>query len=197
MPKLLPKRNWYASHPEYIRRVVKRAEPYIYYIYQQAKHRNIPAELVLLPIVESAFDPFAYSHGRASGIWQFIPGTAKAYGLKQTWWYDGRRDVKASTDAAFKLFNKTQTHNLTATGYWHSQPTTLVAEQFEKLFDITKKRGLPTDFWSLKLPKETRAYVPKLIAISQIFKTPEKYGITLPSIPKHPSSCCCLYRLTN
>ena len=183
--KIVAQRNWYASHPEYIRRVVKRAEPYIYYIYQQAKHRNIPAELVLLPIVESAFDPFAYSHGRASGIWQFIPGTGKAYGLKQTWWYDGRRDVKASTDAAFNYLTKLSSQFggdwLLALAAYNSGGGTV-----RKAIRYNKKRGRPTDFWSLKLPKETQAYVPKLIAISQIFKAPEKYGITLPTIPNTP-----------
>ena len=180
--RTVAQRNWYASHPEYIRRVVKRAEPYIYYIYQQAKHRNIPAELVLLPIVESAFDPFAYSHGRASGIWQFIPGTGKAYGLKQTWWYDGRRDIKASTDAAFNYLTKLNSQFdgdwLLALAAYNSGGGTV-----RKAVRYNKKRGRPTDFWSLKLPKETQAYVPKLIAISQIFNTPEKYGITLPTIP--------------
>ncbi|OUS07038.1 lytic transglycosylase [Gammaproteobacteria bacterium 42_54_T18] len=180
--RTVAQRNWYASHPEYIRRVIKRAEPYIYYIYQQAKHRNIPAELVLLPIVESAFDPFAYSHGRASGIWQFIPGTGKAYGLKQTWWYDGRRDIKASTDAAFNYLTKLNSQFdgdwLLALAAYNSGGGTV-----RKAVRYNKKRGRPTDFWSLKLPKETQAYVPKLIAISQIFNTPEKYGITLPTIP--------------
>jgi len=183
--RTVAQRNWYASHPEYIRRVVKRAEPYIYYIYQQAKHRNIPAELVLLPIVESAFDPFAYSHGRASGIWQFIPGTGKAYGLKQTWWYDGRRDVKASTDAAFNYLTKLSAQFdgdwLLALAAYNSGGGTV-----RKSVRYNKKHGRPTDFWSLKLPKETRAYVPKLIAIAQIFKTPEKYGITLPLIANAP-----------
>ena len=183
--RVVAQRNWYASHPEYIRRVVKRAEPYIYYIYQQAQHRNIPAELVLLPIVESAFDPFAYSHGRASGIWQFIPGTGKAYGLKQTWWYDGRRDVKASTDAAFNYLTKLSSQFdgdwLLALAAYNSGGGTV-----RKAIRYNKKHGRPTDFWSLKLPKETQAYVPKLIAISQIFKAPEKYGITLPTIPNTP-----------
>ena len=183
--RITSQRNWYASHPEYIRRVIARADPYIYYIFQQAKARNIPTELVLLPIVESAFDPFAYSHGRASGIWQFIPGTGKAYGLKQTWWYDGRRDIKASTDAAFDyLTTLNQQFNgdwLLALAAYNSGGGTV-----RKAVRYNKKKGLPTDFWSLKLPKETRAYVPKLIAISQIFKAPSKYGITLPAIKNQP-----------
>lgn len=184
-PRISSQRNWYASHPEYLRRVIARADPYIFYIFQQAKARNIPAELVLLPIVESAFDPFAYSHGRASGIWQFIPGTAKAYGLKQTWWYDGRRDIKASTDAAFdyltKLNKQFKGDWLLALAAYNSGGGTV-----RKAVRLNKKKGLATDFWALKLPKETRAYVPKLIALSQIFKAPSKFGITLPPIKNEP-----------
>ncbi|OUS23627.1 lytic transglycosylase [Gammaproteobacteria bacterium 45_16_T64] len=179
--RLLTQRKWYAAHPAYIKRVVNRSRPYIYYIYQQAKQRGIPAELVLLPIVESAFDPFAYSHGRASGIWQFIPGTAKAYGLKQTWWYDGRRDVKASTDAAFEYLTRLNKQFdgdwLLALAAYNSGGGTV-----RKAVRYNKKRGLATDFWSLKLPKETQAYVPKLLAISQIFNDPSTYNITLPEI---------------
>ena len=100
--------NWYAKHPEYMQRVSERAQPYLHYIAEMAEAMNIPSEIALLPIVESAFKPFAYSHGRASGIWQFIPATGKRYGLKQNWWYDGRRDVYASTIAAFELLNNLQ-----------------------------------------------------------------------------------------
>ncbi|PCI51978.1 MAG: lytic transglycosylase, partial [Moraxellaceae bacterium] len=100
--KIRAQRNWYLRHPKYLARVIHRATPYLYYISEEIKKRNMPMELALLPIVESAFDPFAYSHSRASGIWQFIPSTGKAYGLKQNWWYDGRRDVVASTEGAIK-----------------------------------------------------------------------------------------------
>ncbi|NOQ68552.1 MAG: transglycosylase SLT domain-containing protein, partial [Gammaproteobacteria bacterium] len=92
--------KWFAKHPEYIQRVLQRADPFLYYIMEEAEKRNLPTELVLLPIVESAYQPFAYSHGRAAGIWQFIPSTGLLYGLKQNWWYDGRRDIYASTQAA-------------------------------------------------------------------------------------------------
>lgn len=94
--------NWYSSHKGYIERVMLRSEPFLHYILTEAEARNLPTELVLLPIVESAFQPFAYSHGRAAGIWQFIPATGRLYGLKQNWWYDGRRDIHASTQAALK-----------------------------------------------------------------------------------------------
>ena len=95
--------NWFKRHPNYMNRVVERARPYLHYIIETVEAAGLPSELALLPIVESAFQPFAYSHGRAAGIWQFIPATGKRYGLKQNWWYDGRRDIHASTIAAVKL----------------------------------------------------------------------------------------------
>ena len=99
-PSLQSEINWLAKHPEYMQRVMQRADPFLYYILEEAEKRNLPTELVLLPIVESAYKPFAYSHGSAAGIWQFIPSTGLSYGLKQNWWYDGRRDIYASTQAA-------------------------------------------------------------------------------------------------
>ena len=98
--------NWYSKHPEYLDRVQRNAEPYLFHIINEVEKRNLPGELALLPIVESAYRPFAYSHGRAAGLWQFIPSTGKAYGLKQNWWYDGRRDVIASTDSALTYLSK-------------------------------------------------------------------------------------------
>ena len=175
-------RDWYARHPSYIDRVLERGYPYLFHIYNEVKKRDMPAELVLLPIVESAFDPFAYSHGRASGIWQFIPGTGKMFGLKQTWWYDGRRDIVAATQAALdylealnKQFDGNWLHALAA---YNSG-----AGNVNKAIRYNRQKGRPTDFWSLRLPRETRAYVPKLIALAQIFDQPEKYGITLRDIP--------------
>ena len=101
-------RNWYVKHPQYMQRVMKRARPFLYYIVEEIEARDMPLELTLLPIVESAFDPFAYSHGRAAGMWQFIPGTAKRFGMRQTWWYDGRRDVIASTQIRVRLARSRQ-----------------------------------------------------------------------------------------
>lgn len=183
--RIKAQRNWYAKHQNYINRVLERGEPYLYFIYSEAKRRGIPHELVLLPIVESAFDPFAYSHGRASGIWQFVPATGKFFGLKQTWWYDGRRDIYAATHAAFnylealnKQFNGNWLHALAAYNAG--------AGNVRKGIRRNKKLGKPIDFWSLKLPKETQAYVPKLIALAQIFQNPEKYGIKLRPIDYAP-----------
>lgn len=90
--------NWYKNHPDYINRVVDRGSRYLYYILSETEKRGLPTELALLPVVESAFDPFAYSHGRAAGLWQFIPSTGKYFGLTQSWWHDDRRDVVAATD---------------------------------------------------------------------------------------------------
>lgn len=180
--RLQVQRKWYARHPDYIDRVLERGAPYLFHIHKEVQTRGMPAELVLLPIVESAFDPFAYSHGRASGIWQFIPGTGKMFGLKQTWWYDGRRDIVAATRAALdylsalnKQFDGDWLHALAA---YNSG-----AGNVNKAIRYNKKRGKPTDFWNLRLPRETRAYVPKLIALAQIFDAPEKYGATLREIP--------------
>ena len=100
--RVASQRNWFVKHPTYLNRVAKRAEPFLYYIVDALEAADVPLEIALLPIVESAFDPFAYSHGRASGMWQFVPGTGKRFGMKQNWWYDGRRDVVASTQGAIK-----------------------------------------------------------------------------------------------
>ncbi|MCP5206642.1 MAG: LysM peptidoglycan-binding domain-containing protein [Hahellaceae bacterium] len=177
--------EWYARNQSYLNRTFLRAERYLHHIVEEVEKRNIPMEMALLPVVESAFDPFAYSHGRASGIWQFIPGTGKMYGLKQDWWYDGRRDVVASTDAALNYldhlagrFDGDWQHALAS---YNSGGGTV-----SKAIRLNTSKGKPTDFWSLKLPRETRAYVPKLIAIAKIVADPEKYGVTLPHIDNKP-----------
>lgn len=184
-PRTKVQRDWYAKHQAYIDRVTKRAEPYLYYIIEESIKRGLPSELALLPIVESAYDPFAYSHGRAAGIWQFIPGTGRAFGLKQTWWYEGRRDIVAATNAAM---NYLESLNRQFDGDWMLALASYNsgAGTVRNAIRRNKKKGLPTDFWSLDLPRETRAYVPKLIAISQLFAEPEKYGLTLIDYPYQP-----------
>lgn len=174
-------RNWYARNQAYLDRVATRAERYLHYIVEQAEQRNMPLELALLPVVESAFDPFAYSHGRAAGAWQFIPGTGRHFGLDQNYWYDGRRDITASTDAALEylqqLADRFDGDWLLALASYNSGAGTV-----SKAIRYNKQRGRPTDFWNLNLPRETRAYVPKLIAIAQLVREPGKYGISLQSI---------------
>ena len=162
-----PHYSWYNTHKEYMHRVTTRASRYYYFMLHSALAKSLPAEIALLPIIESGFDPFAYSSGRASGAWQFIPSTGRGFGLKQNWWYDGRRDIVASTEAAHAYL--LQLHKmfdgdwlLAIASYNGGQGTVLRA------IKRNKKAGKPTDFWSLDLPKETMNYVPKLLAMARI-----------------------------
>ena len=183
--RLLSELKWYSSHDKYLDRVIQRAEPFLHYIINEAEARGLPTELALLPIVESAFQPFAYSHGRAAGIWQFIPSTGKIYGLKQNWWYDGRRDVHASTQAALKYL---QQLNKEFKGDWlhalaaYNSGSGTVRRAIRK----NKKRGRSTDYWDLKLPKETQAYVPKLLALKRIIENPEIFNVKLQCVEDLP-----------
>ena len=174
-------KNWYLKHPEYMARVVKRAKPFLYFIVEEIEKRDMPLELALLPIVESAFDPFAYSHGRAAGMWQFIPGTAKRFGMQQSWWYDGRRDVIASTVGAMDYLNYLNEY---FDGNWlHALAAYNSGEgRVARAIRRNEKAGKPTDFWSLDLPRETRAYVPKLLALADILKNKDNYDFTWPEI---------------
>lgn len=185
VPRVQSQRNWYASHPEYLDRVAKRAEPYLHLIVEELEKRDMPIDLALLPIVESAFDPFAYSHGSASGVWQFIPGTARQYGLDINWWYDGRRDVFAATHAALdylqalhRYFDGNWMHALAA----YNSGEGRVAAAIRK----NKRLNKPTDFWNLSLPRETRAYVPKLLALAEILANSDEYGIAWYPIENQP-----------
>lgn len=177
--------NWFKKHPTYLDRVAKRAERYLFYIAEQIDVRGIPGELALLPVVESAFDPFAYSHGRASGVWQFIPSTGKYFGLEQNWWYDGRRDISASTLAALNYLESLQRQ---FKGDWLLALASYNAGggNVRKAIRKNKRLGKATDFWSLDLPRETRDYVPKLIALAKLIKEPEKHGMSLLSLPNEP-----------
>jgi membrane-bound lytic murein transglycosylase D len=172
----------YRSSPRQVETIFQRGGPYLGYIQGEVSKRGFPAEITLLPFVESSYDPFAYSHGRAAGLWQFIPGTARLYGLQQDWWYDGRRDVIASTQAALDYLDKLQQQFdgdwLLALAAYNSGGGTV-----SKAITKNRKAGKPTDFWHLKLPPETAAYVPKLLAISAIVANPQKYGINLEPLP--------------
>ncbi len=180
--------RWYANHAQYIDRVTARATPHLQYIVSELERREMPMEFALLPIVESAFDPFAYSHGRAAGLWQFIPPTARVYGLKIDWWYDGRRDVRASTNAALDYL--TYLHDM-FDGDWLLALAAYNAGEGNVQSSIRKKLrkdGRPSDadytldFWTLDVLKETHSYVPRLLAISELINNPGKYNITLPPI---------------
>ena len=184
-PRIQVQRNWYIKHPKYLQRVTERAGRYAWYIHRELQQRDMPAEIALLPIVESAYDPFAYSHGRAAGLWQFIPATGRRFGLKQDWWYDGRRDVIDSTRAALDylqyLHKRFQGDWLLALAAYNSGEGTV-----NSAVRRNRKSGKPTGFWDLKLPRETRAYVPKLIALGQLIDTPFDYGIELDPVPNQP-----------
>lgn len=174
--------NWYKKHPKYIDRMSKRAAPYLYFIVDEIEKRGMPLEIAMLPIVESAFDPFAYSHGAASGMWQIIGDTGSRFGLKNNWWYDGRRDIVASTNAALDYLEFLHKH---FKGDWlHALAAYNSGEgRVGRAIRKNKRLGKPTDFWSLKLPAETRDYVPKLLALAALLNNPKHYGLQWPVLP--------------
>jgi membrane-bound lytic murein transglycosylase D len=177
--------NWYANHPDYLERTWGRAEQYLHYIVVQLNARSMPLELALLPVVESAFEPYAYSRARASGLWQFISGTGSHYGLKQDWWYDGRRDVVASTRAALDYL---QALHDDLGGDWLLAIAAYNCGEgnVQRAINRNLRLGRPADFWHLKLPTETRSYVPKLLAMRRIVADPAAYGLEFSQISDEP-----------
>jgi membrane-bound lytic murein transglycosylase D len=174
----------YAANPEYLHRILDRSRLYLYHIVVEIERRGLPTELALLPMVESAFNPMAYSRAHASGLWQFIPGTGKRFELEQSWWYDARRDIVDSTDAALdyltKLYKMHGDWQLALASYnWGENAVTRAVAK-------NRKARKPTDYSSLKMPKETRQYVPKFQALKNIISDPAKYGIELDPIPNEP-----------
>ena len=167
----------YAKKPRLIERTLERGKPYLAYIRHEVEKRGLPAEVIFVPFVESGYDPFAYSYGRAAGLWQFIPSTGKYFGLEQDWWYDERRDVIASTDAALDYLEKLQNQFngdwLLAFAAYNAGGGTV-----RNAIKRNRKAGKPTDFWNLDLSAETSAYIPKLLAISRIINDPQRYGVT-------------------
>ncbi|HAJ92300.1 MAG TPA: lytic transglycosylase [Gammaproteobacteria bacterium] len=167
------------NHPRHIEQILQRGEPYLFYILSRVEERGLPAELALLPVIESAFDPFANSPAGAAGIWQFMPATAKHVGLRQDWWVDGRRDIVAATDAALdylsELHQRFDGDWLLALGAYNAG-----SARVNRAIRRNRSQGKPVDFWSLPLPEETRGYVPKLIALRAIIANPEAHNITLP-----------------
>ena len=184
-PRVDTQLNWYAKNQRYLDRVSNRALPYMYFILREVQDRGMPTEIALLPVVESAFQPFAFSSGRAAGIWQFIPETGKRFGLKLNWWYDGRRDIYASTHAALdylqQLHKRFKGDWLLALAAYNSGEGTV-----GRALRRAAKEGKPKNFWALELPKETRDYVPKLLAISALVAEPEYYKVRLNEIPYGP-----------
>lgn len=175
----------YRGRPDFLDRTFKRGARYLHYIVGEIEKRNMPLELALLPVVESAFNPVAYSRSRASGLWQFIPSSGKHYGLEQNWWIDERRDVIEATQAALTYLQYLNTYFggdwfLAIAAYNGGEGTVSTAVR------RNRERGLPTDFFSLDLRAETRDYVPKLLAISRIVRNPDAYGLQFSAIPNQP-----------
>lgn len=178
--------NWFANHPDFLNRTWTRAQPWLYYIVGQLEQRNMPRELALLPVIESAFEPYAYSRANASGMWQFVSGTGRLFGLKQDWWYDGRRDPIAATDAALNLLKSLHDE---FNGDWLLAIAAYDCGDgaIQRAIQRNERQGLPTDFWHLRLPAETRSYVPELLAMRRLVADPSRYGLEFnPTIPDEP-----------
>lgn len=176
--------NWYASRPDYVKRMLERSQKYLFHIVEEVEKRGMPTEIALLPMIESAYNPQAYSRSHASGIWQFVPATGKDYGLKQNYWTDKRRDVTAATNAALNYLQKLHgmfgSWDLALAAYNAGEGT--ISRAIEK----NRKQGLPTDYQHLRLPVETKNYVPKLQAIKNIVFKPDDFGLSLVEIPNRP-----------
>ena len=183
-PLVAEHEEWYASRPDYIKRFVDRGSRYLHYIVEQVDKRGMPMEIALLPVIESAFTPKAYSRSKASGLWQFIPSTGKNFGLTQSWWRDNRNDIVAATDAALSYLQRLHDQF----GSWELALAAYNCGEgcVSRAIAFNQRRGLPTDFLSLKLPPETRNYVPKLMAVKNIVLSPATYGVELESLPDEP-----------
>lgn len=182
-PDVQAQLRWFVSHPAAVQSLA-RAEPYIYHIITEVRKRRLPGELALLPMLESAFNPFAYSRVGAAGLWQLMPGTASDLGLQQDWWYDGRRSVGPSTDAALNFLTQL---NRSFSGDWLLAIAAYDAGEGSITRSIKNSGQVRRiSFWNLSVPAETKAYVPRLLALAEIVKHPDRYNITLPDIPHTP-----------
>ena len=176
----------YAGRQHYFEVVARRARPYLHYIVGRIEQRGLPAELLLIPVVESAFRPFAYSYARAGGMWQFKPLTGRRFGLEQNWWYDGRRDVLASTEAALDYLEYLH-------GFFDGDWLLAIAAYnggegtVRQAVRRNRARGEPTDYWHLDLPAQTEKYVPRILALREILMHPGAHGIELPAMPEGES----------
>ena len=178
-------RKRFVNNQYTVNRLSKSGQRYLFHTVKRAEELGVPVELALLPFVESEFDPYAQSLYGATGIWQFLPATGREWGLKTNWWYDGKRDVIASTEAALNfliyLHQKFDNDWLLAIAAYNAGPG-----RVNRAIRENKEKGLATDFWSLRLPKETSAYVPKLLVLCELIKDPSGFGVTLPSIANRP-----------
>jgi membrane-bound lytic murein transglycosylase D len=184
-PRVQDQISWFMQHQDFLLSSTTRAAPYLYYILQQVHKQHLPTEVVLLPVFESAYNPFAYSSAGAAGIWQMMPGTASGYGVKQNWWYDGRRDVIASTKAALSHLNYLgrffDTNWLLAFAAYDTGEGNVMNAINKNIRD-----GYATDYWSLPLARETKIYVPRLLALAAIIAHPEKYPVYFPPVRNAP-----------
>jgi membrane-bound lytic murein transglycosylase D len=176
--------KWYANHPDYVLRMSERAQHYLFYIMEEVDRRGMPSEIALLPIIESAFNPSANSIASASGIWQFIPSTGKHFGMEQNWWHDGRRDIIGATNGALdylqKLHDQFGDWELALAAYNWGENGVTRAQAYNR------KHHKPTDYAHLRMPRETRNYVPKLLAVKNIVADPARFGLQLAKIPDEP-----------
>lgn len=177
--------RWLSNNQRYLDRITEQSKPYLYYVTNELRENGLPTEMALLPIVESAYDPFAMSPSKAGGFWQFMPQTARNFGLKQNNWYDGRRDIVASTDAAVRYLKRLNTMFdgdwlLTVAAYNAGEGT------IRRAIEKNRKQGKGTDFWSLPLSQQTQSYVPQLLALSKVVADPGKYDLELNTIPNNP-----------
>jgi membrane-bound lytic murein transglycosylase D len=184
-PAVAAQLNWFANHPDFLERTFGRAELWLYYIVGQLEQRNMPRELALLPVIESAFEPYAYSRARAAGLWQFVSDTGRRFGLKQDFWYDGRRDPIEATRAALDylqaLHDEFGGDWLLAIAAYNCGELTVT-----RAMQKNERAGRPTDFWHLKLPTETRGYVPELLAMRRLVADPARFGLEFSRIRNEP-----------
>lgn len=177
-------RQSYVGKQEYVNRLLERASHYLYLSISEAERRGLPTELALLPVIESAYDPLAVSRSQAAGIWQFVPDTGRLYGLKQTAYYDGRRDPMESTRAAYdylsQLYQTFGSWELVLASY-NAGPGTV-----SRAMKHNAALGLPTDYWSLNLPAETMGYVPRFLAVVELFRNPQAFNVSMPSLTNRP-----------
>ena len=175
---------WFLNHPDYFQRMIERSRLYLYFIVEEIDKRKMPMEVALLPMIESAYNPIAYSRARAVGIWQFMPSTGKRYGLQQNWWYDGRRDVLAATGAALDYLEKLHAEfddwQLALAAYnWGENGVSRAIAQ-------NRAKRKPTGYEHLRMPRETRNYLPKLQAVRNIITNPALLSVPLEDIPNRP-----------
>ena len=176
--------QWYSSRPDYVARMMDQANRFLFHVVEEVERRKMPSEIALLPMVESAFNPRAYSTAHASGIWQFIPATGRLYGLQQNFWYDGRRDIVAATSAALDYLENLH-------GMFGNWDLALASYNWgegamQRAVARNQAKGLAADYESLRMPAETRHYLPKLQAVKNIVADPARFGLTLAPIPNEP-----------